>query len=90
MPKPAWQKNTFFWIAAILFVVGVIGLPMVKGDAGIRDPGQKKESGLAFMYFGAAVLMFVNGWMSHKQTVQHYEEHLALEGTPTPSEGDKK
>jgi hypothetical protein len=70
--KPAWYKNTYFWIAIILFVVGMIGL--VRGDAAIRDPGQRREGGLALLYFGAAAIMFVNGYMSHRHTVQQYAE----------------
>ena len=65
-------KNTYFWIAAILVVVGVVGL--VRGGAAIRDPGQRPESSLALLYFGGAVVMAVNGWMSHRLTVQAYEE----------------
>lgn len=74
LPKPAWYKNTYFWIALILFIVGVIGLPFLAGDAAIRDPGQRREGGLAFLYFGAAVVMFINGYISHSQTVQQYRE----------------
>ncbi len=54
LPKPSWYKNTYFWIAGILFVLGVIGLPFVGGDTAIRDPGQKRESNLFLLYFGAA------------------------------------
>ena len=72
LPKPAWYKNTYFWIALILFIVGVGGL--VGGDHAIRDPGQRKEGGLAWLYFGAAVVMLVNGYISHGQTVQQYRE----------------
>jgi anti-sigma-K factor RskA len=68
--KAAWWKNTYFWISAILFVVGVIGL--MKGPAVIHDPGQKREDSIVVMlYFAGAVLMFVNGWMSHRQTLDH-------------------
>ena len=74
LPKPAWYKNTYFWIAALLFVLGVIGLPFLAGDHAIRDPGQKREGNLYFLYLGAAVIMFVNGYLSHRQTVQQYEE----------------
>jgi hypothetical protein len=73
-PKPAWFKNTYFWIAAILFVLAVIGLPFVGGDQAIRDPGQKRENNLWILYFVASVVMFVNGYLSHRQTVQHYHE----------------
>jgi len=69
---PVWYKNTYFWIAAILFLLGVIGL--IFGDKSIRDPGQKVEGGLAWLYFGASVVMLVNGIVSHRQTVQQYEE----------------
>lgn len=72
--RPAWYKNTYFWIAGILLILGLLGLVM--GDNVIRDPGQKRESGLALMYFAAAVIMFLNGWLSHRQTVQHYKETL--------------
>lgn len=76
IPKPVWYKNTYFWIAGILFVLGILGL--VKGDEIIRDPGQRREQGLTLLYFVAAVIMYLNGWVSHKQTVQHYEE---IQGT---------
>jgi hypothetical protein len=72
--KPAWFKNTYFWIAGILFILSVVGLPFLGGDAAIRDPGQKRENGLALLYFVGAVIMLVNGWLSHRQTVQHYNE----------------
>jgi hypothetical protein len=71
-PKPKWWKNTYFWIAGILVVVGVIGL--VSGDEVIRDPGQADEQFLALIYFVGALVMLVNGWLSHSQTVQHYRE----------------
>lgn len=70
--KPVWYKNTYFWIAGILFLVAVVG--MLLGQETIRDPGQKRESGLALFYFTASILMLVNGLLSHWQTVQHYRE----------------
>ncbi len=76
--KPAWYKNTYFWIALILFVVGIIGLPGIGGDLAIRDPGQKREGNLFVLYLGAAIVMFVNGIMSHRQTLQQYEEEQLL------------
>ena len=75
-PRPAWWKNTYFWIGAILFVVGVIGLPFIGGDHAVRDPGQKHESHLWLLYFAGSALMLLNGYMSHRQTVQHYQESL--------------
>ncbi len=70
--KPVWYKNTYFWIAGILFILGVVGL--IGGDQTIRDPGQKREGGLFLLYFVASVIMFVNGAISHRQTVQQFEE----------------
>lgn len=72
--KPAWWKNTYFWIAAILFIVGIIGLPFLAGERAIRDPGQRDESGLVFIYWGGALVMLVNGLLSHRQTVLQYTE----------------
>lgn len=72
--KPSWIKNTYFWIAGILFLLGFIGLPFIGGDNAIRDPGQKRESWLFLLYFGASAIMLLNGYLSHQQTVQHYRE----------------
>jgi hypothetical protein len=72
VPKPVWYKNTYFWIAGILLVVALVGI--IAGQETIRDPGQKREGGLALFYFTASVLMLVNGLLSHWQTVQHYRE----------------
>jgi hypothetical protein len=74
VPKPAWYKNTYFWIAGILAILGIIGLPFLGGDSAIRDPGQKRETGLFLLYMIAAAIMLVNGYLSHRQTVQHYRE----------------
>lgn len=85
LPKPFWYKNTYFWIALILFIVGIIGMPFLGGDRSIFDPGQKREGGLALFYFGAAIVMFVNGYISHNQTVQLYNEQ---EGIAPKSKGE--
>jgi hypothetical protein len=74
LTKPAWYKNTYFWIALILFGVGVLGLPFLGGDELIRDPGQRRESNLYLLYLGAAVVMLVNGIVSHRQTIQQFQE----------------
>jgi len=74
LPKPVWQKNTYFWIAAILFILGIVGLPFFGGDSAIRDPGQKHENNLYLLYFAAAAVMFVGGYLSHRQTLQQYRE----------------
>ena len=72
LPKPAWYKNTYFWIAAVLLILSFVGL--IGGDATIRDPGQKREGSLWLIYFVASVVMLVNGLISHRMTVQHYNE----------------
>jgi hypothetical protein len=78
LAKPAWYKNTYFWIAGILLIIAVIGL--VAGQEAIRDPGQKREGGLVWIYVGGAIVMAINGWISHRQTVQHYQEELEQAG----------
>ena len=70
--QPFWAKNTYFWIAGILVVVSIFGI--LRGEATIRDPGQRREGGLVFLYLGGAVLMLINGFLSHRQTVLSYEE----------------
>lgn len=69
---PVWWKNTYFWIAGLLVFVGLYGL--FRTDATIRDPGQRPETNLPLWYLAAAALMAVNGALSHRLTVQHYEE----------------
>ena len=55
--KPAAYKNTYFWIAGILVLIGIIGMTFLAGENAIRDPGQKREGGLALLYFAGAVIM---------------------------------
>jgi len=69
----SWWRNTYFWLAGILFFVGILGL--IGGPALIRDPGQKREDSLVTMlYFVGAIVMVVNGWVSHRQTLREFEE----------------
>lgn len=71
--QPYWWKNTFFWFGFALLGLALWGL--VKGDGVIRDPGQVREStSLVMLYFVASVAMLINGWMTHQQAVQNYEE----------------
>lgn len=49
-------------------------MPALAGAAAIRDPGQKRENYLYLLYIGSAVVMLINGFISHSQTVQHYRE----------------
>ena len=71
---PAWYLNTFFWIGAILLILGVIGLPFLGGDQTIRDPGQKREGSLYLYYLVGGIVMIANGWLSHRQTVVAFDE----------------
>lgn len=70
---PAW-KNTYFWIAGLLFIIAIVGL--ITGEDMIRDPGQRRENGLVFIYLGGAVVMLINGILSHRQTLAHWEEEF--------------
>lgn len=70
--KPAWWKNTYFWISGLLFLLCIVGL--IGGDGTIRDPGQRREGMLWLLYLVASAVMLFNGWISHSQTVQHYKE----------------
>lgn len=74
--NPAWWKNTYFWIGGVLLILGIVGMPFFAGESIIRDPGQKRESGLSWMYIGGAVIMLINGWLSHRQTMEAYEEEF--------------
>ncbi len=67
--------NTYFWIAGILLIVALWGI--VRGPSAIRDPGQKREDSLVtWLYLAGFVVMFANGWLSHRQTEQQYAEAL--------------
>lgn len=70
--KPSWIKNTYFWWASALFILGIAGI--IKGSDVIRDPGQLPESHLPLIYIGAGIVMAVNGYISHLQTVEAYKE----------------
>ena len=39
-------------------------------------PDRKREGWLFLLYFGAAAVMLTNGYISHQQTVQHYQESI--------------
>jgi len=71
-PKPVWWKNTFFWIAGALLLLAIFGA--IRGEDSIRDPGQVFETGIVWIYLGGSVVMLINGWMTHRQALQHFEE----------------
>ncbi len=83
LSKPVWYKNTYFWIAGILTLLAIIGLPFLAGENAIRDPGQKREGGLVLLYLCGAIVMLINGLISHRQTIQHYEEHQESKDSET-------
>lgn len=70
--KRSWMKNTYFWIAAILFILGIVGL--VGGDPIIRDPGQVHENKLWLIYLIASVVMLVNGYVSHTTWLSQFKK----------------
>ena len=76
LPEPVWYKNTYFWIAGCLIVLAIAGMPFLGGDEVIRDPGQKREGWLYLLYLVAGIVMLINGYISHQQTVQHYRESI--------------
>ena len=62
------------WFGVALFGLSIWGF--IKGDAVIRDPGQIRENNLAWFYLAGAVIMIVNGLMTHKQAVRAFEEQI--------------
>lgn len=84
---PAWWKNTFFWFGGLLAVLAIWGA--VTNEDNIRDPGQKFETGLVLLYAVGAVVMLLNGWMTHRQALQHYHEAVGDEEPQAPAESAK-
>lgn len=76
-----WWKKTDFWIALILFIISIIGF--ARGNAAIADPGQDIDPRLAWLYLLAAVIMLINGILSHKQHLRDLEEQKAKQSTQT-------
>jgi len=74
---PVWYLNSSFWFAAMLLVVAIVGLPFLGGEDAIRDPGQKRENGLVWMYLAGAAIMALNGWLSHQHAAKAFEEASA-------------
>lgn len=67
-----WWKKTDFWIALILFMIGIIGL--ARGNEVIADPGQDVDPRLAWLYLLAGVIMVINGILSHRQHLRERRE----------------
>ena len=69
---PVYWKNSFFWFAAVLLGLGVWG--MISGEQVIRDPGQVKESNLALYYLAGALIMAVNGVITHRLGLKAFRD----------------
>ncbi len=76
-----WWKKTDFWIALILFAIGITGL--ARGNEVIADPGQEVDPRLAWLYLLAGVVMIVNGILSHRQHLRDLEEQRQKQAQST-------
>ena len=56
-------------------VISIIGF--ARGNEAIADPGQDVDPRLAWLYLIAAVIMLINGILSHKQYLREQEEQKA-------------
>lgn len=65
----------------MLLVLAILGL--ARGEDAIRDPGQKFETGLVMFYFVGGIAMLVNGWLTHHQATQAFEEFTGSQGSET-------
>ena len=65
-------KSSFMWFGVAL--AGLAVWAFVRGDEAIRDPGQVREGNLAWFYLAGAVVMVVNGVISHKQALKAHDE----------------
>jgi hypothetical protein len=75
--RPQLWKNSFFWFAGFLMILGVWGL--VSGDRVIQDPGQNTEPNLAWLYVAGAAIMAVNGYLTHAQSMKAYQDETGEE-----------
>jgi len=78
-----WWKKTDFWIALILAVIGLIGL--ARGNEAIADPGQDVDPRLAWLYLLAALIMLINGILSHRQYLREVAEQQAKQANQPAS-----
>lgn len=79
-----WWKKTDFWIALILFAISIIGF--ARGNEAIADPGQDVDPRLAWLYLVAAVIMLINGILSHRQYLREQEAQKAQQPTTSQQE----
>lgn len=74
---PAWWKNTYFIFGFLLLLVAILGF--IRGARYIMDPGQPYADALPWYYVFAALIFFVNGYVSHKTYVREYHALLQEE-----------
>ncbi|MCW5934125.1 MAG: hypothetical protein KIT45_07470 [Fimbriimonadia bacterium] len=80
----SWLKKTDFWIAFVLMVIGVVGI--ARGNQSIADPGQDAHPQLAWLYLLAALIMLVNGLVSHRQYLRDHAKTQAEKGENPPTQ----
>lgn len=74
---PAWWKNTYFIFGFLLLIVAILGF--IRGARYIMDPGQPFSESLPWYYAFAALLFFVNGYVSHKAYLREFHTQLQEE-----------
>ncbi|MGQ9656735.1 MAG: hypothetical protein ACUVV1_02395 [Fimbriimonadales bacterium] len=79
-----WWKKTDFWIALILLAISIIGF--ARGNEAIADPGQDVDPRLAWLYLVAAVIMLINGILSHRQYLREQEAQKAKQPAASQQE----
>ncbi len=72
-------------------LLGLAVLGLIRGEAVIRDPGQKFETGLVLFYLVGGIAMLVNGWLTHQQALQTYSEYVESRprGTERPTKASE-
>jgi hypothetical protein len=65
-------KSSYIWIAGLLLIISIYGFATSANK--ISDPGQPQDSLLPLWYFIAAILMVVNGFLSHKNWIEQQKK----------------
>ena len=60
-----------------MVVIAILGF--VRGPRYVTDPGQPFTEALPWYYLLAAVLFFINGYISHQATVRAFRRSLSEE-----------
>jgi cell division protein FtsW (lipid II flippase) len=77
----SWWKKTDFWIAFVLMVIGIVGI--ARGNKAIADPGQDAHPQLAWLYLLAALIMLINGLISHRQYLRDHAKVQTDKNVPS-------